>query len=334
MIAHMPKAEAIERVLIGGDIGQLNPEMRLQYYNQMCDSLGLNPLTKPFQYLTLSGKTVLYATKDCTEQLRNIHGVSLEIAAREVVEGCYVVTARAKNAAGRTDESIGAVPIDNLKGEQRSNAMMKAETKAKRRVTLSICGLGMLDESEVDSIPGAQRNEGLEAQKAYLQSKAKEIADTAVADPDYAQRHAKLIEEANEILTQPTATAPAARKRGTVSFDGLKKIKEIKDDLRKISGTDNAYYEILQQFGVSHADELDLKASREVYKALAAKRGDLVQIAELRALLHESLNRLGEKQCMAILGSNGCEGVEQIFALNGTQLNGLLEDLKRAVDAQ
>jgi hypothetical protein len=30
---------------------------------------------------------------------------------------------------------------------------MKAETKAKRRVTLSICGLGMLDESEVESLP-------------------------------------------------------------------------------------------------------------------------------------------------------------------------------------
>jgi hypothetical protein len=33
--------------------------------------------------------------------------------------------------------------------------MMKAVTKAKRRVTLSICGLGMLDETEVDSVPGA-----------------------------------------------------------------------------------------------------------------------------------------------------------------------------------
>jgi hypothetical protein len=34
---------------------------------------------------------------------------------------------------------------------------MKAITKAKRRVTLSISGLGFLDESEVDSVPGARR---------------------------------------------------------------------------------------------------------------------------------------------------------------------------------
>ena len=33
--------------------------------------------------------------------------------------------------------------------------MMKAETKAKRRATLSICGLGLLDETEVSTIPGA-----------------------------------------------------------------------------------------------------------------------------------------------------------------------------------
>ena len=42
---------------------------------------------------------------------------------------------------------------------------MKAETKAKRRVALSICGLGMLDETEVDTarsrgtVSGAARPE-------------------------------------------------------------------------------------------------------------------------------------------------------------------------------
>ena len=36
------------------------------------------------------------------------------------------------------------------------NAKLKAITKAKRRVTLSICGLGFLDETEIDTIPSAQ----------------------------------------------------------------------------------------------------------------------------------------------------------------------------------
>jgi len=147
-------ASLIERVLIHGDLRQLTPAQKVSYYKSVCESVGLNPLTQPFQYLVLNGKEILYATRAATEQLRQVHAVSVQIMAREVVEDCYVVTARAILATGRQDENIGAVPIANLKGEARANAMMKAETKAKRRVTLAICGLGMLDETEVASIPG------------------------------------------------------------------------------------------------------------------------------------------------------------------------------------
>jgi hypothetical protein len=150
-----PLGAAIEQVLVSGNLANLTPDQRVSYYNKTCESLGLNPLTRPFEYITPNGKLTFYARKDCTDQLRNVQGVSIGISSREVVEGVYVVTARASNQAGRSDESIGAVPIDGLKGESRANAMMKAETKAKRRVTLSFCGLGMLDETEIESIPGA-----------------------------------------------------------------------------------------------------------------------------------------------------------------------------------
>lgn len=151
--------EAIESILIGGDLAKLTADERVSYYRALCESVGLNPLTKPFEFITLNGKLTLYARKDATDQLRANNQVSITIAAREVVEGCYVVTARAILPSGRTDESIGAVPIENLKGENRSNALMKCETKAKRRVTLSICGMGLLDETEVESIPGAKIGE-------------------------------------------------------------------------------------------------------------------------------------------------------------------------------
>jgi hypothetical protein len=94
----------------------------------------------------------LYALRDCTDQLRKLNNVSITITAREHVGDVYVVTAQARLASGRTDESTGAVPLKGLAGESLANAYMKAETKAKRRVTLSICGLGFLDESEVASI--------------------------------------------------------------------------------------------------------------------------------------------------------------------------------------
>lgn len=143
----------IEQVMIKGDLSALQPQQKVEYYAKVCESVGLNPLTKPLEYIRLNGKEVLYATKGATEQLRNIHKISIKIVARDKIEDVYVVTAEATGTDGRCDSATGAVAISGLKGEQLANAFMKAETKAKRRVTLSICGLNMLDESEVESIP-------------------------------------------------------------------------------------------------------------------------------------------------------------------------------------
>jgi hypothetical protein len=151
-LAERSNYSMVEKVVIEGDLSQLSPQERVTYYRQVCDSVGLNPLTKPFEYIRLNSKLILYAKRDATDQLRKIHVISIEIKSREVVEDCYVVTAQAKDKEGRTDEAIGAVNIANLKGEVRANAMMKAETKAKRRVTLSIAGMGFLDETEIGSI--------------------------------------------------------------------------------------------------------------------------------------------------------------------------------------
>ena len=146
------KAEIIEKVVIGGDLSKLSAEERVSYYRAVCESLGLNPLTRPFDYITLNGKLTLYAKKDATDQLRDKHNVSTFVVSRERIDDIYVVTVHATLPNGRQDEEIGAVSIAGLKGEALANAMMKAGTKAKRRVTLSIVGLGMLDETEVETI--------------------------------------------------------------------------------------------------------------------------------------------------------------------------------------
>jgi len=147
--------QAVEQVIIGGDLAKLNNEERLHYMNKLCNSLGLNPLTQPFRFLKLQGRIVLYAQKACTDQLRKLHGVSIKVISQSEADGLWVVNVRAQDKNGRSDEDIGAVTIAGLRGDARVNAMLKATTKAKRRVTLSICGLGMLDETEADDIPGA-----------------------------------------------------------------------------------------------------------------------------------------------------------------------------------
>ena len=147
--------DIISSLILNGDLSKMTPEQKIGYYKNFCESLGLNPLTQPFQILVLNNKHKLYATKDATDQLRKIHNVSIIKLEKSIESGLCIFTAYAKSN-GKEDASSGAVTIDGLKGEALANAIMKAETKAKRRVTLSICGLGLLDENEVTDIPQAQ----------------------------------------------------------------------------------------------------------------------------------------------------------------------------------
>lgn len=222
-LAQRDGASLIERVVIGGDLSGLTPAERVEYYRQVCDSVGLNPLTKPFEYLVLDGKMVLYARRDCTDQLRTLKGVSIVKLEKERMEDLYVVTAYATTADGRQDSSVGAVALAKengdwqqnsngkrffkpngtftpLTGDALANAIMKAETKAKRRVTLSICGLGFTDESELDTIQNVQtvapaavparEREAEDAPRPTRQPRSRE---------ELLERYLKLLEDAIEM---------------------------------------------------------------------------------------------------------------------------------------
>src|SRR5262249_30810458 len=156
-LAASSPGDVMESVIIEGDLAALTPEDRVIYYKKVCDSVGLNPLTKPFAYMRPpGGKLQLYARRDCADQLRKLHKVTIELISRDVENDILTVHARARMPDGRTDEDFGAVFFPKtLAGENRANAELRAVTKAKRRVTLSICGLGFPDETEVEDIPGA-----------------------------------------------------------------------------------------------------------------------------------------------------------------------------------
>ena len=150
-------AEIMERVLLTGDLAKLTPAERVHYYNAVCDSLQLNKLTKPFDYITLNGKLTLYATRGAADQFRRRDGISISEPSVQFADGLVIVTVTGRDRDGRTDSEIGAVPLTaNMAPDARANAIMKAITKAKRRLTLSMCGLGWLDETEVETIPTAR----------------------------------------------------------------------------------------------------------------------------------------------------------------------------------
>jgi hypothetical protein len=151
----------VEALIINGDLSKLKQEDKITYYKKFCERLGLDPFTQPFKILKLNGKEVLYCDRSGTQQLNKLHNVSHAITNRELIKEAdvYQVTARAVLPDGRYTDSIGAVNIANLKGDNYANAIMKAETKAKRRATLDLLGLGLLDETETSTIPNAMTQE-------------------------------------------------------------------------------------------------------------------------------------------------------------------------------
>jgi len=83
-------------------------------------------------------------------------------------------------------------------GEALANALMKASTKAKRRLTLSLCGLGFLDETEVGTIPGA-RDEPLDPEPVKV------VASVRVADRDYTPEP---VEQGPQLAEMPEDDGP------------------------------------------------------------------------------------------------------------------------------
>lgn len=232
-VSAQDKGGILETVLIKGDLSQLTAAQRNEYYMKVCESIKLNPLTQPFAYITLNGKLVLYALRAATDQLRMVHGISVVSLVESERDGVFIVKATVETGEGRQDIGTGAVTISNLKGEALANALMKCETKAKRRATLSICGLGMLDETEIEDIKGADA-------KAYRG-----------AVKSWNARHKEILKEVNDCH----------------SNDALDNVKEFfKEDLLAMKAFDLNLYEDL--IAAATHRRLALNAKEEVTEVM------------------------------------------------------------------
>ena len=152
--------EIAQNLLFKGDISGLTQEQKWSYYQYICQRLELDPLTQPFTAIKFSSfgkeKEVLYCNKGGAEQISKKHNVSHSILKKETQNDLYVVEARASLPNGRFVDDVGVVDIKGKSGNDLGNAMMKTITKAKRRATLSLLGLGMLDETEAETLPNAK----------------------------------------------------------------------------------------------------------------------------------------------------------------------------------
>jgi hypothetical protein len=151
-----------------GDLGKLTPEQVTQVYIARCDALGLDVRATPFELINFKGKTQLYPKKEAAEQLRRINGISIEVKEETITpDGILRIRVKGTDAKGRIDEEVAALFVKNLQGEDLANAIMKAHTKAKRRLTLSMCGLGAAADIDEDD-PRILRRQGLNLETGEL----------------------------------------------------------------------------------------------------------------------------------------------------------------------
>lgn len=197
----MDNAAAIQLAVVNGDLGSLNPEQRVEYYKQVCDSLQLNYLTHPLDFYTGENNRVyLEINKEGAAQLRKIHSISIIGLTRDIVEGICVFTATGSiGNNGRVDSATGAVALQSLPADQKANAIMAAETKAKRRLTVSLAGSGLLGSDERETIPGAL--------PGVIEKPAPQPVPTAIAPP--AVEAGPAVEEKPAAVEVKTTNVPA-----------------------------------------------------------------------------------------------------------------------------
>ena len=140
----------------GKDTSSLSRDDRSALLVGLARKLGLNPLSGAVMFLKTNGRETLYVTKQGTDQI-----AAREKLKRETTKGPEIITmegkkvvfcqVRASHPDGRSEVSTATLLLADV-----VNDLMKCETKAKRRATLSVCGLGLLAEDEIETIPGAQ----------------------------------------------------------------------------------------------------------------------------------------------------------------------------------
>jgi len=153
------------------DLEHLNEDQKATYYRDACNFLGIPANLNLLAYIEMvvgdNGRhLVLYAKKGATDLIRQNRGIStisLEALPKDLVPGqvCFMAAGRDKN--GREERAIGAADIDGLRGKALTDAVMIAQTRATRRMTLQFVGGGILDESEIPASNALVNNVALDA---------------------------------------------------------------------------------------------------------------------------------------------------------------------------
>lgn len=146
--------ERMEKVIATGDLLGLTDQERIVWYRVRCEMVGVDWRANPFKYLTLNRKLVLYPSLELAQQICSNRNISTIITDRQILGEAFCVTCRATDPLGRSADSMGAVYIKGLVGEAYCNALLKSESKARRRAVFALCGLGGTDDEDIAALGG------------------------------------------------------------------------------------------------------------------------------------------------------------------------------------
>ncbi len=144
-----------EKFFLTRNLNNLNEEEKKVYYLRACEYFNLPPeLNLLYLGWMESGdgtrNLVLAATKGATDIIRGRQGITTVDLKMENMFGCVNFTAVGQNGKGRIERAIGSCSVEGLRGRALEVAIMTAQTRATRRMTLQFLGGGLLDETEFE----------------------------------------------------------------------------------------------------------------------------------------------------------------------------------------
>lgn len=208
---------ALAHVLGTGDLYQLTNGQRVAHYLNLCTSLGLNPLSRPFQWIEFKeGEnspavlTLYFKPSGAAQMLRN-HRVSVHYPRKEIVGELFVCEAHGQAPDGRKGVGTKYVPLTNkygkLSGNRLANAFMSAESGALRRLALNMFGLST----------GPDPDDGAAVRTVYVDGTGE-----VLTEPTDEQRYLAETPTAARAIGEPTYESTAADwPDGAELFDGM-----------------------------------------------------------------------------------------------------------------
>lgn len=138
------------------DLQSLTEEQKQEYIVSICKHLGVPPELGVVRLIwddqgEGGRKQVAYALKGATDIIRDKRKITTKSLTSQMIGNSIVFTCAGEDATGRQEIAVGSKQIEGLKGKSFDDAIMTAQTRATRRMTLQFIGGGILDESEVNT---------------------------------------------------------------------------------------------------------------------------------------------------------------------------------------